>query len=655
MNQALVLSAAYVWLLLLLPIGWMRMTFTALFGLYFLFRFRSLKPFGIFALCVCVFLLHPFMLKDHTQPPQPGEFQVVQIRKSYVITENRQKEKAVVYDAQDLSFGDKVVLEDFEEIHTVKNEGLFCFEDYLNKKGIYYSALSFNPEDVTFCQSPQARLFRSVSAHPQADVLRLFLYSLSNDEVQPFFLKLGFGLCAFGAWLRSFLQRWMSLEKSSLLCGLLLAAGGFVFIWNLALFRMVVFFLARAAFPDWAKRWSLQVIAFLWFVPYGAAEFGFVLPVLISLVQRMEPEHSMKKFLNLSLLSGLQILYFDSLSFFSLLGFSWMRRLWAAGFVLALIQLVLPFSLGLQTLLAHSLPALMEVSLHGEMVWWMTLLFASGMICALLSRKQTRAVLLICALLLYPVSFLLDPFFHVYVLDIGQGDCTIVSLPFKEQTIMIDAAGKLNKDNAKDIIIPFLQAKGIRQIDTLIVTHNDLDHAGAVPSLTENFPVNQIITPDNTEEETGFPLTFLLTKREAEDENDRSVITFFAYDGFSWLFTGDASSKVELELLINYDLHADILKLGHHGSNTSSDPRFLKALEPSIGIVSAGYKNRYNHPSLETLINTDKHGINVLDTPSMGSLHFFSLKNHLFIKTGRGWISYFEKKASDEPVFSPSE
>lgn len=643
MKEVLVLSALCIWGMQLIPVYWLRILFAALCGLFFLLRFRSLKPFGLFALCACLFLFHPFVLQDHTSNPRPGLFRVVQVRKSYVIAENEHKEKAVVYEAQDLAFGDQLELEEFERIHSLKNESLFCFEDYLNQKGIYYSAVSFRPESVVPSKTLQARLYRAIQDHPQAEVLRLFLYSLSGDDVQPFFLKLGFGLCAFGALLRSILQRWLTLEQSSLLCAVLLGAAGFLLTWNLALFRMVIFFLARAILPKWEKRWSLQILVFLWFVPYGAAEFGFVLPVLISLVQRMEPGFLMKKALNLCLLCGMQILYFRSLSFFSLIGFGWMRRLWAACFVLALVQLFIPFPLGLSAFLETGLPSLMEVSLHGEFVWWMSLLFFFSLFRVLLSRKKNRALLLFATLLLYPVSLNLDPFFHVYILDIGQGDCSIIRTPFNRQTIMIDAAGHLSRDNASEIIIPFLQAKGIQKIDTLIVTHNDLDHAGAVPSLTDQFCVEQVITPDNTQEKTDFPLEFLLTQREAADENDRSVVTHFAYDGFTWLFPGDASSEIELQLLKQYDLQADILKLGHHGSSTSSDPRFLKALQPTIGIVSAGYQNRYGHPSLETLIHTDQQGINVLDTPSMGSIHFFSLKNHLFVQSARGYVSHIPR------------
>lgn len=356
----------------------------------------------------------------------------------------------------------------------------------------------------------------------------------------------------------------------------------------------------------------------------------------------------MKKVLSTSLLCGLQILYFRSLSFFSLLGFAWMRRLWALGFVLALIQLVLPVPLGLSDFLGTNIPSLMEYSLHGEFSWWMILLFAGGILFALFSRKKSRVTLLICTLLLYPVSLQMDPFFHVYVLDIGQGDCTIITLPFQQRTIMIDAAGHLSKDNATQTIIPFLQAKGIRKVDTLIVTHDDLDHAGAVESLMDHFPVDDLVIPDNVAKKEDPFLHYLLPVREAADENDRSIITYFSHDGFSWLFTGDASSQVELQLLDNYSLQADVLKLGHHGSSTSSDPRFLKAVNPAIGIVSAGYQNRYHHPSLETLISSDSQGINVLDTPGMGSLHFFSLKNHLFIRTARGYVSHYARPSSTE-------
>lgn len=99
---------------------------------------------------------------------------------------------------------------------------------------------------------------------------------------------------------------------------------------------------------------------------------------------------------------------------------------------------------------------------------------------------------------------------------------------------------------------------------------------------------------------------------------------------------GDASKDIEKQLLENYDLKCDVLKVGHHGSNTSSSFAFLDALDCKVALISAGYKNKYNHPSVETLKNLKDLHINVLSTNTCGSIGIYSLFHVSFFITNDG-------------------
>ncbi len=128
----------------------------------------------------------------------------------------------------------------------------------------------------------------------------------------------------------------------------------------------------------------------------------------------------------------------------------------------------------------------------------------------------------------------------------------------------------------------------------------------------------------------------LLKDRIAKDENDNSIISYFTYDDFTYLFMGDASKDIEKQLLDMYDLKADIIKVGHHGSNTSSDEEFLNQLDCRLAIISAGYKNKYNHPSTETLKNLQNLNINTLCTNTSGSIAIYTLHHFGFVVTNDG-------------------
>ncbi len=261
-------------------------------------------------------------------------------------------------------------------------------------------------------------------------------------------------------------------------------------------------------------------------------------------------------------------------------------------------------------------------------------------------KYQTRRMLQILILLcLYPFIWKLDPFFHVYQLDVGQGDAAVIVEPFQKSVIMIDAAGRFNHDNASDIYLPFLSSRQIYKLDALIISHSDFDHNGAVDSLKAKIPIATLITQSEETFSCHYAFELLLPNRTLlnEEENDKSLICAFRYDGFQYLWTGDASKAIEKQLLEHYSLQADIVKLGHHGSKTSSDGNFLRALQPSLALISSGYQNRYDHPNLEVLIQLNRLGIDRLNTADHGGVHLFSFHHLLGIETADGLFTVLSK------------
>lgn len=249
----------------------------------------------------------------------------------------------------------------------------------------------------------------------------------------------------------------------------------------------------------------------------------------------------------------------------------------------------------------------------------------------------------IILLIIIYISPYLNSNFEVVMFEVGEADCHLIKYPYNKNTILIDT-GK-NEYKIKNEVIPYLKSIGIKKIDYLIITHGDEDHIGGAITLINNFQVKNVILNKGTftdlEKELIKNLNkkkipyqininkinlsnhtiYLLNNTKYNNENDNSIITYFTYQKYKFLYMGDASITTEDNLLENYNLNTiSILKVGHHGSNTSSSKDFISQINPSISLISVGENNIYHHPNKEVINNLSKSRIYRTDTNNMVKL-----------------------------------
>ena len=249
----------------------------------------------------------------------------------------------------------------------------------------------------------------------------------------------------------------------------------------------------------------------------------------------------------------------------------------------------------------------------------------------------------IILLIIIYISPYLNSNFEVVMFEVGEADCHLIKYPYNKNTILIDT-GK-NEYKIKNEVIPYLKSIGIKKIDYLIITHGDLDHIGGSITLINNFQVKNVILNKGTftdlEKELIKNLNkkkipyqininkinisnhtiYLLNNTKYNNENDNSIITYFTYQKYKFLYMGDASITTEDNLLENYNLNnISILKVGHHGSNTSSSKDFISQINPSISLISVGENNIYHHPNKEVINNLFKSRIYRTDINNMVKL-----------------------------------
>ena len=283
------------------------------------------------------------------------------------------------------------------------------------------------------------------------------------------------------------------------------------------------------------------------------------------------------------------------------------------------------------------------------------LIIALYYIIFLLSYQNKKYFYLnIILLIIIYISPYLNSNFEIVMFEVGEADCHLIKYPYNKNTILIDT-GK-NEYKIKNEVIPYLKSIGIKKIDYLIITHGDLDHMGEGINLVNNFKVEKVIFncgPYNDLEQElikvldkkkikyyscikelnidNNKLYFLQTK-EYDNENDNSNVIYSELNVYKFMFMGDAGIDKEKDILDKYNLsNVDVLKVGHHGSKTSSSKEFINVINPKYSIISVGKNNRYGHPNKEVLENLENSKI--YRTDEDGSIMFKIKNNELKIET----------------------
>lgn len=266
-------------------------------------------------------------------------------------------------------------------------------------------------------------------------------------------------------------------------------------------------------------------------------------------------------------------------------------------------------------------------------------------------------------LILFILLFLkIKPMFNrntiLYFLDVGQGDSLLIRTK-NNKSIMVDTGGKLtykkekwelknrNFDIEKNTIIPFIKSIGINKIDYLFLTHGDADHCGNSKSLIDNFNVKKIYLNkgkiNNCEKKANGNILYedylkidnvivhSLNNGNYNDENSLSMVLLLLIDNYKILLMGDAPKSVEEQIIKKNNLNnIDLLKVGHHGSKTSSSKNFIGHIKPKYSIISVGENNKFGHPNKEVLNNLS--GSKIYRTDQDGSIMFKIKKNKLRIE-----------------------
>jgi len=286
-----------------------------------------------------------------------------------------------------------------------------------------------------------------------------------------------------------------------------------------------------------------------------------------------------------------------------------------------------------------------------------------------IARRSARGAVMFvgaaCAFVLLSANVHPPHGLTITVLDVGQGDAIVIRTP-RDRVVMIDAGGVLERGPTVDgrspaevagerIVVPYLHRAGIGRIDLLILTHPHGDHVGAAASIIDAMPVGMIFDSGQAYEGRAYRdamaaahshgVPIVLARRgmrwtsgdgvtldvlapsmpfladTGDDVNENSIVVMLRADGFRELFMGDAGEASEARLLAaGIDLHADAVKVGHHGSRYASTTGFVTAVHPEIAVISVGRHNTFGHPAEATIEAWHDAGAGILRTDKCGAI-----------------------------------
>lgn len=365
--------------------------------------------------------------------------------------------------------------------------------------------------------------------------------------------------------------------------------------------------------------------------PTMYAHLSFVFPMLLHMIYYHQKPSQVQRFLMMAIIQHM-LLYASNLML--IVGFSLFRHI--SGLAYAISWLLIVFSF-----LRKPFNKLMDIMMRIPAAPWMTLngklpfFIGFFMLMVLLGRSFTSkkytitlcvSVLLCLSLWLYP------PYDLVLFFNVGQADASLIRTRFSQDAFMIDVGRKSNTP----LISKSLQALGVQELDAILLSHGDDDHAGGLESLTQQIHVHTIHTDKKVYAFHSLDYIGLNRDYQGSDDNDHSMVGLLKVGELVYLFLGDLYQQGELNMIQEYpNLKVDVLKVAHHGSKTSTSPKLLAQVQPRFGVISSD-PTVYGHPHDSVLATLFDYKVLPLLTDEEGDIAFVRFFNVQFVITSGG-------------------
>ena len=605
----------------------------------------------------------------------------IKIKAKYYFKDEKEKANFVKY--YDLK--DKIKIDyEVVELKKNNNKELFNYYKYLKNKNININILIHKISLVQKTKNPlyiiKNKIYRYIDSKKTSKYMKAFI--LGNNEIdkeyKKIYQKLGINhlFAISGMHISIFTMLFLKLfkllkieeDKRYILVSIILVFYMFLTSFSASITRAGVFFILLAInkiYYFYIKPINvllLTVSLILFINPYFILDIGFIYSSLISFFlivysSYLEDLSYFKSLLFVSIISLIVSFPITIYLNFEINILSFIFNLFYVPFVsiiffpLLLINLILPIDFLISFLIfimeyISKLVINFSIFLTFKKIFIFVIFYYLLILLFTFTKfKKIVISLFIGLVLLHSNINYLYHHSNLYMIDIGQGDSFLLYDNY--EAILIDTGGvfKSKTNQTEDILIPLFKSLGIKKINKIIITHGDFDHLGNSYSLVDKFKVDKVYFNHNSHNKNELRLIEQLKKKKidyekmnsiktknfylenlnymnTDNENDASLVINIRYKNKYMLFMGDASIKTEKYLLNNYNFsNIDVLKVGHHGSITSTSEEFLKEIRPKIGLISCALVNKFKHPSNEVIKRLKKYNITLYQTRYDGGVN----------------------------------
>ncbi|NMA16593.1 MAG: MBL fold metallo-hydrolase [Erysipelotrichia bacterium] len=572
---------------------------------------------------------------------------VIEIRdKYYLISDGLSK--IVLYTDEALSLDDKVnINQKVKSINYYDNFNLSTYIDYCRANNII-GTISKNDLKVIRSKFSIRKIIynRCLKSSNKWILQLLFKNSMEIESDKKFFItQSSLHISFFASLVKSVLSLLFYEKTANRIVFVIILLLGLFFNFPYGYVRILISLALFYFIADKRKRLSYEILILAFYKPYYIKTISFLIPMGIKVINCFLKEKRL--FLIYFYIIIIQLSFYGQIDIIAIISFAFLKSIFGMVYLLALVFCLFPFEIKLDKYLINSLEIIdnfpkVEFSGTFNLVLLFIILFLIIKYFETIKNKYLLGLMLV--FLVNNNRLLFSPIYTVTFLDVGQGDCSLITFPYSSKGLLIDVAGNVYKDIGKDIIIPYLNSLSIKSID-VIISHDDYDHCGGLQSLVNNFKVNNIYR--KKQEKFTFEslnVYTLLHDENYQDVNDNSIISYFKINQFYFLYLGDVSKEIEYKLVEKYDnLQIDVLKLSHHGSNSATSEKMLATYDIPLAIISAGRNNFYNHPPIEVIERLNQFNIPFLSTKKNHAIRFYVLNHLLIYQTSSGQWGFLLK------------
>ncbi len=549
-------------------------------------------------------------------PPPPGSPIVELNDKSFIVSTNAGKVLVYTKTIENYGLLDEVTLKSIRPFEISPTTVGFDQKAYYRINNLIGTV---SDEDITVSKTTGAMAFLNTGGFNTDPAFKLIARALlfQSDPMTDFITLVSLGLIysimmKAGRFVLSFImnETWALIIMAGLMVMM-----GFVFAYPISLIRVILTVMLGHFIKNAKTRVILYVLFFMLYDQTVFKSIAVLYPLMFLVFSAFRP----KKITQWGMLSLFQIGLFHQTALILIVIYPLMRKVLTVLIAMIWLSYGVPWFNPLiffihdhfQNLLSY-LEKLMIIK--GSLSMPLVLCLVLILVISPVLKKKTALLLW---LLVFCVPLLSSPWaYQVTLISVGQGDAILLQAPFNQEVVLIDTG----KESTYGQVSSFLNAQGISKLDALIVTHDDADHSANSERMKSDYNVMRSVIQPKDVDLNWFHLKSLKTSLKNPSDNQASLVYLFEIKDLMFLMMADADELTEADLIRQYpSLRADVLKVGHHGSSSSTSDVFLSKIQAKLALISVGY-NAYGHPSFQTLERLKDHRVMVMTTRDEGDI-----------------------------------